>query len=293
MRRLFIWVLAAAMLFGAPVASLAQYSAGTGQPSIGQVLVREGDYAVRLSKALGVSQTDNEAEAESHLASLGIAPTGGWISDYPVTPDIIGQLQVSIESASTAGRLLTTGKDEAVRAIVTLNTAMGLNITPASSYASDQSNAPDQGYAGSDQGYDQGYADQSAPAYPDQGAQDTYYDQAPPVVTYYAPPPDYAYLYNWDPFPFFWGGVFFPGFFVLADFSIGLFYNPFFYDRDEFAFYRDHDDFHHGHHGEFGEHNEFVSNHFRDHSGRTSRFEEGRRFGGHEAGFGGRESGFG
>ncbi|MDA8173965.1 MAG: hypothetical protein M0018_05150, partial [Nitrospiraceae bacterium] len=62
----------------------------------------------------------------------------------------------------------------------------------------------------------------------------------PPVVTYYAPPPDYAYLYTWVPYPFWWTNLWFPGFFVLGDFDIVVF-----------------DHFHH-------HHREFISNHFRD-----------------------------
>ena len=273
MRRLFMWLLAAGLLLSVPVAAFAE-------PSIGQVLIREGDYAVQLSKALGVSTTDNEAEAESNLASLGIAPRSGWISDYPVTPDVIADLQTQVEAAAVAGRFLPTGKDDAVRAFVTLNTSLGLSVTPAASYQA--AGPPDQGYAAPDQAY----ADQPAPAYPDQAEQDAYYGQAPPVVTYYAPPPDYAYLYNWNPFPFFFGGVLFPGFFVLADFSIALFNNPFIFARDEFVFFRHH---------HFDRHH-FISNHFRDHDGHFARFDKGHRFDGrfdgrHDGRFEGRHDG--
>ena len=38
------------------------------------------------------------------------------------------------------------------------------------------------------------------------------------MVTYYAPPPDYYYLYAWVPYPFWCYGFWFPGFFVLHDF---------------------------------------------------------------------------
>jgi hypothetical protein len=37
-------------------------------------------------------------------------------------------------------------------------------------------------------------------------------------VTYYAPPPDYYYLYVWVPYPFWWGGFWFGGYFMLHDF---------------------------------------------------------------------------
>ena len=70
---------------------------------------------------------------------------------------------------------------------------------------------------------------------------DNYYsDEGPPVVTYYAPPPDYAYLYAWDPFPFWCGGFWFPGYYVLNDFDFAFFGWTLgshfgFYGRSDFA----------------------------------------------------------
>jgi hypothetical protein len=45
-----------------------------------------------------------------------------------------------------------------------------------------------------------------------------YHNEGPPVMTYYTPPPDFYNLYAWVPFPFWWSGFWFPGFFVLHDF---------------------------------------------------------------------------
>jgi len=102
----------------------------------------------------------------------------------------------------------------------------------------------------------------TAPAYPDSAViTDYYYQEGPPVVTYYAPPVDYAYLYSWVPYPFWWWNFWFPGFFVLADFH-GFVHG-------------------HGHgHGHDG-HGEFVSNHFRDsRTGMISRVDPVHRAGG-------------
>src|SRR5208337_4660466 len=44
-------------------------------------------------------------------------------------------------------------------------------------------------------------------------------DYGPPIVTYYPPPWNYAYLYDWVPWPFWWGGFGFGGFFILGDFD--------------------------------------------------------------------------
>ena len=87
----------------------------TQAPPIAQSLIREGDFAIKLVESLKIGQTTNEAEAESMLASIGIAPKNGWIADYPVTPDIIGELQSAIGSAVDS-RKLGMNRDEAVKA---------------------------------------------------------------------------------------------------------------------------------------------------------------------------------
>jgi hypothetical protein len=58
----------------------------------------------------------NEAEAESMLASVGIAPKNGWIADYPLTPDIIGEVRKTIGLALDSGKLAMK-KDEALMAV--------------------------------------------------------------------------------------------------------------------------------------------------------------------------------
>jgi hypothetical protein len=87
-----------------------------GAPPVGQPLVSEGSFAVELASALAVENTDDEVEAESQLGELGIAPRNGWIADYPVTPDIISELQNALADAADAGKL-SIGKDEALKAM--------------------------------------------------------------------------------------------------------------------------------------------------------------------------------
>lgn len=72
-------------------------------PPIGTPLVREGDFAVRLAPALGISTTNDEIEAESRLGEIGISPRNGWIADYPVTPDVLGELQAGVAAAADGG----------------------------------------------------------------------------------------------------------------------------------------------------------------------------------------------
>src|SRR5512135_1968371 len=225
MKRLLFLVITAGLL----LMPLAAYAAEKGSPPpVSQALVREGDYAVDLVKALNIGSVEDETQAEDILAAAGIAPNSGWISDFPVTPDIIAEIQASIDTASDEGRL-PMAREDAESAFFALNAEVGLSITPAAS--SEQANEP------------------AAPATEPAVINNYYYDEGPPVITYYPPPPDYYYLYAWDPFPFWCGGFFFPGFFVLSDF------NFVFFDRDDFFFHG-----HHHHHHHDGDHR-FVTNH--------------------------------
>jgi hypothetical protein len=222
----------AALLFVLPVAAGVTYGAESpkGPPPIGQMLVREGDYAVKLAQALKVRPATTEADAESALAGIGVAPKNGWISDFPVTPDIIAEIQNAIDAAAGSGKL-TMSKADAYKAFEALNAEAGLLIVPGTPGV-------------------KGYTE--TPPSEDETVINNYYsDDGPPVITYYAPPPDYAYLYEWDAFPFWCDGFFFPGFFVLSDF-----------DFDGDFGHR-----HHRHTHEFGRHwhnHGMISNHVID-----------------------------
>lgn len=86
-----------------------------GPPPTEQGLIREGSFAVKLVETLKIGGAKSEADAESILVSVGIAPRNGWIADYPVTPDIIGELQNAIGEAADSGKL-SMKKDEAIKA---------------------------------------------------------------------------------------------------------------------------------------------------------------------------------
>jgi hypothetical protein len=188
------------LLLGPALVYAESGQAAAGQAPISQPLVREGDLALKLADALGVGAATNEAEAEGVLAGIGIAPRNGWIADYPVTPDIVGELQSAVSDAADAKRL-KMGKVEALKAFQEVIVAYNLSIKPSTA---------DQ-YAENPSDYDR---TDSTTIY------NYYYDEGPPVVTYYAPPPDYYYLYTWVPYPFWWWDFWFPGFFILADFDI-------------------------------------------------------------------------
>jgi hypothetical protein len=174
-------------------------------PPVSQPLVREGEFALKLEFELGAGVSEDEAEAESALADLGIMPRNGWIADYPVTPDIVGELQRSVLAAVDAGKL-SFDRDEAMKRFTKATADLNLSVSP---------------YTGDKAGAGQPPA---AANYPDPTVVNNYYyEQGPPVVTYYAPPPDYYYLYSWVPYPFWWYSFWFPGFFVLNDFHRTVF----------------------------------------------------------------------
>lgn len=63
-----------------------------------------------------------------------------------------------------------------------------------------------------------GYASNGPIAYPDQPYfADYYVTEGPPIITYYAPPPNYWYLYSWIPYPFWYGATAFAGYYILKD----------------------------------------------------------------------------
>jgi len=86
-----------------------------GLPPIEQSLIREGSFSMRLAEVLKIGPVKSEAEAESMLASVGIAPKNGWMADYPLTPDVIGELQNAIGVAVDSGKI-AMNKDEAIKA---------------------------------------------------------------------------------------------------------------------------------------------------------------------------------
>ena len=192
-------ILSAASLLLYPFATFAEdYGSQASQtqqvPPVAQTLVREGDFAIKLAAELGLGNPTNEAAAEEMLAEAGIEPLNGWISDYPMTPQIIGQLNDSLVKAA-AGINIPMTVQEATQRLYVLSA--GLNLAAP---AGPGTAAP---------------AAQANPDYVDE----YYYDQGPPVVTYYPPPVDYAYLYDWVPYPVVWFGFSFPGFFICHNFT--------------------------------------------------------------------------
>jgi hypothetical protein len=194
-------ILAAASLFLFPFAtSSAENGPQDGQtydvPPVAQPLVREGDFAIKLAALYGLGAPENETEAEDLLSSAGVIPLNGWISDYPVTPEILGQLEESAARAAAEGRL-SMGPEKATRLLYEQASQMNLPV-PA---------GPESTVA----------AAQQAPAQPD--IYNYYTGYGPPIITYYPPPPAYFYLYAWVPYPVWWYGYWYSGFYICNNFS--------------------------------------------------------------------------
>jgi hypothetical protein len=200
MKRL-LGVLTAVALSMAPFLVYAQSDQTTAHaPAIEQTLVPEGDFAMKLVASLKMGTVETEAQAEDMLSSVGRAPRNGWIADYPVTPDIIGELQKAVMAAADSNKL-PMGRDEALKVFQNLTAEFGLAVAPETSSKYSENQAP------------------TSPEYVQPTViNNYYYDEGPPVVTYYPPPWDYDYLYAWVPYPFWCSGFFFPGFFILHDF---------------------------------------------------------------------------
>ncbi len=210
-KRLSVMLTAALLLY--PFAGFTEdYGPQTSQrqqaPPVAQTLVREGDFAIRLATELDLGNPANEALAEDMLARAGVSPLNGWISDYPMTPEIIGQLGDSIAAAAGEGKLpMTAG--EATKGLYSLASKMNLP-TPAGSGARTTPEAPSSSTV----------------------VNNYYYDQGPPVISYYPPPADYVYLYDWVPYPVFWFGFWFPGFYICHNFTTTVIVsNPVFVTR--------------------------------------------------------------
>jgi hypothetical protein len=165
-------------------------------PPVAQSLVREGDFAIKLAALYGLGAPANETEAEDLLSSAGVIPLNGWISDYPVTPEILGQLQEAAARAVSEGRLSMTA-EKATQNLYDLASQMNLPV-PAGpgSKAAEAPKAPEQ---------------------PD--IYNYYTGYGPPIITYYPPPPAYFYLYAWVPYPVWWYGYWYPGFYMCNNFS--------------------------------------------------------------------------
>ncbi|MGO9018992.1 MAG: hypothetical protein ACLQVJ_11655 [Syntrophobacteraceae bacterium] len=211
MKTILAIFLAASLVAVPYIAAANAKSSPSGPPPIEQPLVREGDFAVELATALHLTSSHDEAAAEDYLVSIGISPRNGWISDYPMTPDIIAEIRDSASRSASSGNLKIS-ETNAVSIVDKVSIAMNLPVQYAGEKYSYDSSSEYQSPAVRPLPEDSEYVEPYV-------VEDYYYDNEPPVVTYYPPPSEYAYLYDWVPDPFWWDGFGFGGFFILVDFD--------------------------------------------------------------------------
>lgn len=203
MKSMLILVLAAGLAFFPYGAAVEAQNTSSEHPPIAQPLVSEGQFAVELANALGLTSSQHQAAAEDALARVNIAPRNGWISDYPMTPDIIEEVRQSAARSASEG-VLKMSQADAARTVADVSAGLNLPVRESGNYSQpgDEYGPPGQ--------------------YVEPSDIDSYYgDYGPPIVTYYTPPWAYAYLYDWVPYPFWWNGFYFGGYYILGDFDSG------------------------------------------------------------------------
>jgi hypothetical protein len=174
---------------------------------VAQKLIREGAFAVSLLPSLELGETLDEISAEERLGEAGITPRNGWIADYPVTPDIVGELRKAVAAASQSGRL-KLDRDEAIMSFEEVTDGFDLPIR--SKTVEERAEAPRP----------------KTLQHPDTASINKYFEATgPPVITYYEPPGRYSHLYSTVPYSFTSNGLSFPRFFILKSFHRTVFEN--------------------------------------------------------------------
>ena len=248
----------------APPPTPSTIPAGDKLPPIEQALVPEGVFAIQLADALKLGPASDETKAEGLLSGLGIEPKNGWITEYPVTPNVLGDVEKGVSMASDNGKIAIT-KDQALKLVDDLKSKLGLQFNLGSAVPVGVTRKPGNTtiYSYTDKQGVIHYTDafdsipteyrgnvkvisnsappsstneagditagvpsyQYMPPLDPRAIDDYYYDQGPPVVTYYSPPDPYYYLYSWVPYPFWYTGYYLPGFFVLNNFHRSVYFN--------------------------------------------------------------------
>jgi|GEM_PF-3378443 len=200
MKRLLGVLLAAVMLLF-PYVAYAEYETQARQASpIHPTLVHEGEFAIPLVEALEMGVVESEEEAVHRLIDADIEPTNGWIADYPMTPQIVGELATAIAAAAESNKM-EMSREAALEAFNILVLEFGLSIP---------------GDLGPE------YADGSpvidSPKCEYEAIKHYYDEYGPPVLTYCRPPYRYDSMYRWVPYDSWWYGYRYPGYYFLHSF---------------------------------------------------------------------------
>ena len=181
MKRVLVILVAAGLVLAPYIASVNAQSSTSNRPPIGQPLVSEGEFAVELATALNLSLSHEEAAAEDALGSISIAPRNGWISDYPITPDIIAEVRESAARSASSGSL-KMAEIEATGIVDSVSTAMNLPIEVAGGKGAYESGSSSNSSSGYESGSSFEYQSSSSSEYQSSSG------APPPEVSEYAGP---------------------------------------------------------------------------------------------------------
>ena len=115
----------------APPPTPSTIPADTNSPPVAHTLVPEGVLAMQLTEALKLGPVTDEAKAEELLSSLGIEPKNGWLAEYPVTPDVLGDVEEGISKASEQRKIKLT-KDQVLKLVGDVKAKLGFDVNPGS-----------------------------------------------------------------------------------------------------------------------------------------------------------------
>ena len=101
---------------------------GNNPTPVEQALTPEGVYAMELLDALKLPPATEPGQAEEVLTNLGIEPKNGWISDYPVTPAVLGELDKDISDACNQQKV-SLSSDQALKRVNALKSRLGFQIS--------------------------------------------------------------------------------------------------------------------------------------------------------------------
>ena len=274
---------------GTPVPPSSATQTGINPSLVEQTLVPESVLVMQLIEALNLGPVADSAKAEDLLSSLGIEPENGWIAEYPVTPQVLGDVEQGIAMAGDQGKI-AFNKEQALKLFRDVKLRLGFDIKPdlkpsaglikkpgktsvyiytdtngVTHFTDDHDSIPRE-YLKTTKRISRSTPPQGVSSVANTPAEtsvtryneplppeeiDYHYDeQGPPVVTYYAPPDTYTSLYSWVAYPFWSTGRYFPGYYVMNDFNRRVLYNRQHYDVKHHA--RNGPAFSHARHGSRG-----------------------------------------
>jgi hypothetical protein len=120
-----------------PLPTPSTHQDGASWPSAEQTQVPEGTFAVQLAEALKLGSISGGTKAEELLSNLGIKPSNGWVSERPITPVALNDIEKGISAASDQKKIALK-KDQALKLFGDVKAKLGLNVNPSPETLVDQ-----------------------------------------------------------------------------------------------------------------------------------------------------------